>query len=90
MVAPAGINSVSGFQRTKNGRRFLGIFDPLIFVVKNITGNADQIRIFGVDLFYKKLSEMNICKQDDFQRIRSLHLLVYFHIISFCLNIPLV
>ena len=98
MVAPAGINSVSGFQRTKNGRCFFGVFDPFVFVVKNIAGNADQIRIFGVDLFYKKfgmffpdaVSEMNICKQDDFQRIHSLHLLVYFHIISFCLNIPLV
>ena len=54
MVAPAGINAVSGFQRTENGRCFFRVFDPLIFVIKNITGNTDQIRIFGVDLFYKK------------------------------------
>lgn len=98
MVAPTGINAVSGFQRTENGRCFFRVFDPFIFVIKNIAGNTDQIRIFGVDLFYKKpgmffsdtVTEMNVCEQDDLQGVHSLHLLVYFHIISFCLNIPLI
>lgn len=40
--------------------------------------------------FSDTVTEMNVCEQDDLQGVHSLHLLVYFHIISFCLNIPLI
>ena len=73
MVAPTGINAVSGFQRTENGRFFSG-FDPSYSLSKNIAGNTDQIRIFGVDLlqevrhvFSDTVTEMNVCEQDDLQ-----------------------
>ena len=98
MVAPAGINAVSGPDRTKGGGSFFRVFQSFIFIIKNISGNAHQIRLLGINCIYKKfciffsdaVAKMNICKQDDLKGISSFHLLIYFHIISFCLKIPLI
>ena len=49
MISPACIYSISGFDGTKDFCESFGTADRIIFIVKNISGNADKIRFLLID-----------------------------------------
>lgn len=49
MISPACIYSISGFDGTQNFCEFFGTADRIIFIVKNISGNADKIWFLLID-----------------------------------------
>ena len=78
MISITCIHTIFRLNPSQNLRQPVRIFQCLIFVVKNISGNHDQIRILCIDLLHHLLhlpaanviSQMKICNQHHIQRIQ--------------------
>ena len=52
MVTPAGVNTIFGFDFLQNFFQLIWIGNSVIFVIENVSGNTDNIRIFPIDFIY--------------------------------------
>lgn len=51
VIAPAGVGAVFAFHAFQSGGDRLRVVQSIVVVVENVPGDADQIRLQGVDLF---------------------------------------